>query len=61
MDLVQQEECESIQVHGGSYDFEDFQVIVCKNQLKAVAKKVLCNFFHFTIGEHIKSFKCKIF
>ena len=45
MDFVQQEECESIQVHGGSYDFEDFQVIVCKNQLKAVAKKVLCNFF----------------
>ena len=36
--------CESIQLHGGSYDFEDFQVIVYKNQLKVVAKKVLCNF-----------------
>ena len=30
MDFVQQEECESIQVHGGSYDFEDFQIIACK-------------------------------
>jgi len=48
MDFVQQEECESIQVHGSSYDFEDFQASVCKNQLKAVAKKsaVIFSLYH---------------